>query len=288
MTGTVARVLLASLDDALEPVLRALDARAAADANVVSLMTAVPSLVRAVRYGNVRGTPTRALSAVVDALCARIRAGLPAAAGGLADDAAAELRDAMDGLHSALALHAQSPHGEATRTEWLAVLRALAARRDVHGLVAGRVTRMLADGGALSWPDAARRLRAALSAGVPAAAKAQWAEGFLSGGSGSGSGGLLLVHDRELLGVLDTWVGALRPDEFDAVLPLLRRTFGEFTAPERASIGRAVRSRAGAGASGGAGTGAAAGEDLDTERAGGAVRTVAAILGGGAVLEGAA
>ena len=56
-------------------------------------MAAVPALVRALRYGDVRGTDTGALSAVVDALIVRVCAGLPAAVGGLADDAAAALRD---------------------------------------------------------------------------------------------------------------------------------------------------------------------------------------------------
>jgi Family of unknown function (DUF5682) len=310
VTDAVARVLLGALDDALEPVLRALDSRAAVDTDVVSLMTAVPALVRAVRYGDVRGTPTHALSAVVDALCVRICAGLPAAAGGLADDAAARMRDAMDGLHGALAVHALAVRGDGVggggdgaggdgaggdgaggdgaggvaRAAWLAALQALARRRDVHGLVAGRVTRMLADAGVLPWAVAARRFGAALSVGVPAAAKAQWAEGFLAGSGG----GLLLVHDRDLLGVLDGWVASLRDEEFMEVLPLLRRTFGEFTAPERASIGRAVRflpggSRGddGACAGGGAGVGGVGGgAGVDEERAAGAVRTVASILGG--------
>jgi Family of unknown function (DUF5682) len=192
-------------------------------------------------------------------------------------------------MHAALGLHAQGPLGAEARGRWMTALAGLDGRRDVHGLVAGRVVRLLADGGVLSPQQAAVRFAAALSAGVPPAGKAQWAEGFLSGGAGSGSGGLLLVHDRELLAVLDTWVGALGPDEFDEVLPLLRRTFGEFTAPERASVGRAVRGlRAGTGAAGGSGAGVATAEDLDTERARGAVRTVAAILGGGAGLEGAA
>ena len=183
------------------------------DHDVVSLMTAVPSLVRAVRYGNVRGTPTQALTAVVDALV-RICAGLPGGAGGLADDAAARLRDAMDGLHAALAVYGRGrglgigPSGERWRRA-----APLAGRRDVHGLVAGRVTRMLADAGVLSWAAASVRFRAALSVGVPAAAKAHWAEGFLGrfrrDGAAAG-GGLLLVHDRELLGVLDDWVTSLR------------------------------------------------------------------------------
>jgi hypothetical protein len=195
----------------------------------------------------------------------------------------------MDALHGALAVHAQSPAGSDTRARWLAALRGLADRRDVHGLVAGRVTRMLADAGVLPWAIAARRFGAALSVGVPAAAKAQWAEGFLAGSGG----GLLLVHDRELLSVLDGWVTSLRQEEFLEVLPLLRRTFGEFTAPERASIGRAVRflpdNAAGAGAAG-SGDGAAGPADgaagpadglgIDDSRAAEAVRTVASILGG--------
>jgi Family of unknown function (DUF5682) len=274
----VVRVLLAGLGEALDPVLAALDARAAADADVLDLMGAVPSLVRAVRYGNVRGTPVRSLAAVADALVTRICAGLPAAAGGLADDAAARLRDALDGVNAALALRAQAADGAGPRSRWLAALSELARRRDVHGLVAGRVTRVLADAGTLPWPVAAVRFRAALSAGVTPAAKASWAEGFLAGG------GLLLMHDRELLSVLDEWVTSLGDDEFTGVLPLLRRTFGEFTAPERAGVGRAVR-KLGSGASragdlaAGAGTGVGG---VDLERAAGAVRTVTAILGGAA------
>ncbi len=201
--------------------LRALDAVAALDEDVTSLMTAVPALVRAIRYGTVRGTPSGSLSAVVDALVIRICAALPGSVGGLADDAAARLREAMDGLHAALAVYgdAAARGGRAragqSRERWIDALGGLAGRRDVHGLVAGRVTRMLADAGALSWAEAATRFQAALSVGVPPAAKAAWAEGFLGspadhGGPGGGSGGgLLLVHDADLLGVLDQWVASL-------------------------------------------------------------------------------
>src|SRR6202012_487154 len=99
VTGAVVTALLAGLDEALPAVLGALDAVAAAGHDVVSMMTAVPALVRAIRYGTVRGPPVRSLTAVVDALVARVCAGLPAAVGGLADDAAEELRAAMDELH---------------------------------------------------------------------------------------------------------------------------------------------------------------------------------------------
>ena len=96
---------------ALGPVLRALDAVAALDEDVTSLMTAVPALVRAIRYGTVRGTPSGSLSAVVDALVIRICAALPGSVGGLADDAAARLREAMDGLHAALGVYGTAAPG---------------------------------------------------------------------------------------------------------------------------------------------------------------------------------
>ena len=291
VTDAVVTALLAGLDQALPAVLAALDAVAAADHDVVSLMNAVPALVRAIRYGNVRGTPVASLAAVVDALVARLCAGLPAAVGGLADDAAEELRAAMDELHAALALYGQEPAagpvggapagtpvaGGDARARWLAALTPAASRFDVHGLIAGRANRMLADAGVLPWSEAAVRFGAALSVGVPAAGKARWAEGFLAGG------GLLLAHDRELLEVLDDWVAGLGDAEFTEVLPLLRRSLGALAGPERAAIGRAVRSvrapAAGAGPAAGGGRGGTD-ADLDAERAAGAVRTVAAILGG--------
>ena len=278
ITRAVERVLLAELAEALEPVLRALDASAATESDVTHLMAAVPALVRAIRYGDVRGTPTGALSAVVDALTVRVCAGLPAAAGGLADDAASVLRTSLDGMHAALGLHAHGAVGTAARDRWLTALAGLDGRRDVHGLVAGRVVRLLTDGGVLSPRDAANRFAAALSVGVGAADKAQWAEGFLSGS------GLLLAHDRDLLAILDDWVTSLTAQDFLDVLPLLRRTFGEFAEPERASIGRAVRRPLGGGQDrGGGGRGDDGGVDdgadeIDAGRAAGALRTVAMIL----------
>jgi hypothetical protein len=269
VSAAVQSVLLADLPDALPPVLRALDAKAARDADVARLMTAVPALVRAVRYGDVRGTDTGALAAVVAALTARICAGLPAAVTSLADDAAAALRGALDGMQAALSLHAQHERGRDTRDRWLAALGLLADRADVHGLLAGRAVRLLTEAGVLAQAESARRFAAHLSIGVPAASKAAWADGFLSGS------GLLLVHDRDLLSILDDWLAGLADQDFTEVLPLLRRTFGGFAAAERANIGQAIRQL-----TGGAPVRSHPAEPVDADRAAGALRTVAAILGG--------
>jgi len=269
VTAAVEIVLLADLADALPDVLAALDARAALDADVVHLMAAVPALVRAVRYGDVRGTDTAALAAVVDALVVRVCAALPAAVGSLADDAAAVLRRHVDAMQGAVTLYAQAEAGQPGRDRWLTTLSQLAERRDVHGLLAGRITRLLLDAGRLERSAAAVRFGAHLSVGVGALDKAAWAEGFLAGG------GLLLVHDPELLTVLDEWLASLGPDDFVDVLPLLRRTFGTYSPPERAHIGEAVRHL-------GRGTAPSPGrdEELDEERAARVLVTVASILRG--------
>jgi len=269
VTQAVEQVLLADLPGALGPVLAALDARAAQHGDVTGLMAAVPALVRAARYGDVRDTDTTALAAVADALTARVCAGLAAVAGGLADAAALALRAAVDRMHAAVGLHAQSGRGQAAHALWTAALTALAGRRDVHGLLAGRVVRLLADSGALPPDEAAGRLAVQLTAGVPAAGQAAWAEGFLSGS------GLLLVHDRDLLAVLDRWVAGLGEREFLAAAPLLRRAFSGYSAAERGNIAEAVRHLDGTGPRPGA-----VGEPADPGRAAGVLGTMALILGG--------
>ncbi|MGW4666661.1 DUF5682 family protein [Streptosporangium sandarakinum] len=272
LTGLVERCLLADLPDALPYVLDALAARAALDNDVTHLMAALPAMVRARRYGDVRGTPAEGLTAIVDALLTRICVGLGAAVTGLDDDAARDLLRHIDEVHAAVALLDDGPAGgvsgdETPRGRWTAALRGLSGRSGLHGLIEGRLTRILLDAGDLDDAEAGRRMALSMSAGHPPARAAAWIEGFLSGG------GLLLVHDARLLGLVDGWLAGLAPETFVDVLPLLRRTFGAFAAPERRSIGSRVR------ALGTRETAAAAAEEIDEARAAAAVRTVLVLLG---------
>ena len=107
-------------------------------------------------------------------------------------------------------------------------------------------------------------------------AAAGWVEGFLAGS------GLLLLHDDTLLSLADGWLAGLSADAFAAVLPALRRTFGEFAPPERQAIGGKAARLDGSGRPPPAAA-AAADDDLDEDRAATAVRAVAAILRAGSV-----
>ncbi len=225
LTTLVERCLLADLGDALPAVLTAVRARAALDTDVAHLMAALPALVQAARYGDVRGTDPARLGEVAIEMMTRICAGLPAAMASLDEAAERAMRDRVDAVHSATGLLAD---GE-SRERWLDTLARLLPR--CPPLTSGRLTRLLLDAGRLATGEASSRMSRELSAAAPAAAAAGWAEGFLTGS------GLLLVHDGKLLGMADGWLAGLTDDAVAAVLPALRRTFGGFAPPERRAIG---------------------------------------------------
>ena len=82
----------------------------------------------------------------------------------------------------------------------------------------------------------------------------------------------MLVHDAELLAVLDGWVSSLPSDAFDAVIVLMRRTFGAFEAAERRQLMAVLM---GLDVERGAGFG----DDVDPRRADAAIATVRHMLG---------
>jgi hypothetical protein len=242
LTEAVERCLFADLSRALDELLATLADKAALDADVVHLMDALPALARAQRYGDVRQTDTRALRKVSEVLVVRICAGLRQALTNLDAESAAIMRRRIDAVNTAIGLVAAQSSRDATesaassppdlRSRWLKTLGTMIDRTDVHGLLSGRIVRLLLDAEQLS--DVPVRMHRALSAGVPAADKAAWVDGFFADGA------LLLIHDAELRGLLDEWVCQLDDRQFVDMLPLLRRTFGTFAAAERQAIAERI------------------------------------------------
>ena len=255
VTSLAERCLLADLPDALPVVMRVLADRAALESDVGHLAEALPALVRTVRYGDVRGTDAGSLAEVAAGLAERVRVGLPPACAGLDEDGARAMRAHLDAAHHAVNLLARTPPGQESGPSesgsargaptppdgggllerWRTVLRTLAGRDRVPGLIRGRCARLLLDDGRLDDDEAARLMSLALSPGTPPAEAASWVEGFLSGG------GMLLVHDERLLALVDRWLTGVSGDAFTDVLPLLRRTFAEYEAGVRRTLGELVR-----------------------------------------------
>jgi len=202
---------------------------------------------------------------IVEGLVARICVGLAGACSALNDDAAQQMYEGLVAVNEAVGLLQK----ESMLAEWRDALRQLADQVGLHGLLAGRACRLLHD--AAAWPadETGRRMSLALSRAAEPSQAAAWIEGFLAGS------GLLLVHDRSLWQPLDEWVRTLSGEHFTEVLPLLRRTFSTFAAPERRQIGERVR-----GGDGSAETaGPAAPGDFDFERADAVLPLITRILG---------
>jgi hypothetical protein len=280
VTALAEHCLLAGLPAALPTVMRVLTDRAALDTDVGHLAQALPALVRSLRYGDVRGTDTAALAEVAAGLAERVFVGLPPACAALDADAAEEMRRHVDAVHGAVGLLGDAPaagHGS-LRNRWQSVLRVLSGRDTVPGAVRGRAVRLLLDDGELAQDEAALLMGLALSPGTPPADAAAWIEGFVGGGSG---GGMLLVHDERLLGLVDAWLTGVPAEAFTDVLPLLRRTFSAYEPGVRRTLGELVRRGPGAGrgvtAAGSGTTGFAA--ELDAARADAVLPVVRLLLG---------
>ncbi|MAT03483.1 MAG: hypothetical protein CL424_00315 [Acidimicrobiaceae bacterium] len=253
--------LLADLPDAIDPIVHELATRAAHDPDVGDLMAALGPLATAQRYGDVRATDREALASVFDGLVVRVLAGLAPACASLDDEAATLMVERLSEAHQALAL-VEHPARHRAYPEVLEQLAATAG----HGLVQGRATRILHDAGRWGSSTVEHRLGRALSGGTPPAVGAAFVEGFLAGS------GTVLVHDTDLLAVVDRWLSSLRPQAFEETVPLLRRTFGAFESAERRQLGRLVAGEQREIAAG-------YGEGLDAERVDAALVTVRHLLG---------
>jgi hypothetical protein len=194
-------------------------------------MDALPPLARIVRYSDVRQTDQAAVSHVVDGLVARICIGLPGACASLDDAAAAMMFKRLMAVNGAVALLQNAEHAAA----WQQTLTQMSDRSGLHGLIAGRCCRLLYDAGIFDAGESARRMGLALSTATEPPKAAAWLEGFLW------ESGLILLHDEGLWNVLDQWLTGLRGDTFTALLPLVRRTFSTFSAPERHQMGERVK-----------------------------------------------
>ncbi|MGK0277108.1 MAG: hypothetical protein ACI9N0_003507 [Ilumatobacter sp.] len=226
LVGVLESALFGDLPDAVEPCVVLFAERAATDPDVGQLMDAAVPLANALRYGDVRQTDASSMRSVFDGIIVRILAGVGVACRQLDDDGAAVMVERLTGVQAALAVLSHPARDHSLPD----VLAQLAGARSGHGLVQGRATRLLHDGGAWTTLDVEQRLGQALSGGTPPATGAAFIEGFLAGS------GTVLVHDADLLGVVDRWLSSLTPAAFDSVFVLLRRTFGAFEAAERRQI----------------------------------------------------
>ena len=220
-------VLLADLGTAVQAVSHALQTQAAITGDAVQLISAVPPLARVFRYGSVRQMDGDLLAKILDGLITRGAIGLPLACHSLDDSAAETLRETLLPAHDAVALRDSAEPSQA----WQQALQQIAVGDACHALLRGLCCRLLLDAGHIDQTQAAMQLSRNLSAGALPLEAAQWLDGFLNRNA------MVLLHDAAVWSLVDTWLAELVDAHFLQVVPLLRRSFANFSQSERRELG---------------------------------------------------
>lgn len=240
ISATVTGCLLAGLPDAARMTISALQGAAAATSDIAALAEAVPPLAAILRYGTARDMPADELRLLVTSLTGTVCAGLNYACRSLRHEEAGTLRGKLVELDRAVALIDSEP----IAGDWRRALRQAADDAACHALLRGFAVRALYDRGALAAADTGDHLSRALSRAVPPNEAGDWLDGFLGGA------GQVLLHDAQLLRLIDQWIAGLAEEGFVELLPMLRRAFSGLDAGERRrlldGVGRPALAAAGA------------------------------------------
>jgi len=219
--------LLANLSHLVDALIERLEQQAATTADLQQLLQTLPPLARVLRYGSVRQSDNQALGKIIDSLALRAAIALPLASSSLNEEAAQSLNPALLGAHEALHLR-ENPNISDT---WLHALHTLAHTDSAAALLRGTACHLLLDAGRLNDEDLQHQLGHNLSLALPPLDTANWLTGLLNRQA------VVLLHTDAIWNAVDQWLSELPSDTFTQILPLLRRSFAEFSRSERRELG---------------------------------------------------
>lgn len=231
LTSLLSRVLPADLPDLVDAMTIRLDNLSAASSDVLEMMAAVPDLVTVVRYGNVRDLDFSRVRLMLRAMIARILAGGLLVCIRVDEEAAGDILGKLVATDYAISILNE----EEISAMWLDFLRQIRSSVNVHPLLSGYSTRLLNDKGEISGEEMQNTLSYYSSVGNNPADMAYWFEGFLR------SSGTILLIDDLLWNLVNNWICGLEKETFMELLPILKRTFSEYSAPERRKLGEKAK-----------------------------------------------
>ncbi len=196
---------------------------AALTKDILTLMETLPALVQVYKYGNQRNSDLHFFKELIEEMVPRIQVGLPGACSGIEEELAKEVHSHLVKAHHAVLLYQQK---EMT-ADWHLTLKTLGGVHSVHLRIQGWAWRTLFDRGKVSLESMERIIKGYLVSSKAPMDFALWLEGFLDGS------GLLLIHNPSFWTVLDEWISNIPQDQFEVILPVLRRSFSFFQPPER-------------------------------------------------------
>ena len=222
VTQMVAQALNADLQEVIDELVQLVSDLSALTTDIFNLMDALPSLVNIVRYGSSRNFNTQAIQTVIKSIVPRICIGLSSSCVNLDEEASQATFQRITAVNRALHTLNKPKYIQA----WYLSLAQI-MNHTKGGILSGLSTRILLDKKNILPNIAATKMSLALSKANAPLDSARWIEGFLNGS------GLLLIYNEDLWSIIDEWIDRLKEERFMEILPILRRTFASFSAPER-------------------------------------------------------
>lgn len=202
--------------------------------DVLQMLESLAPLSEVLRYGSVRNIDYSPIRSVISALCTRILAGGVLAASHINYDVAKTYLKHLRQADKAIALLDE----EELTTTWIAFLRQLIASTEVQAMLQGYALRTLQQRQVIEHEVVATRLSYHCSTATSALEVAHWLEGFLADSA------LVLLFDDRLWALINEWLTSLGSETFIELLPVLRRTFSEFSPAERRQLGEKAKRQA--------------------------------------------
>ncbi len=219
-------VLLAELPGITPELIRQMDKQSATTDDLLDIVPATSSLFSIAMYGNVRDLDKRTVGQLAEQLHEKICTLLPYQCSQLDDDFSRDLFTDLDRYSSFI----RSIHREKIQQPWLDALHAMILSSSTDHRLSAWALRQLLDAEQISPQDFKTQFHRHLSTPHEPEKTAAWLEGLLTG-----SATLLLYHDP-LFSAVELWVQDIPDDIFQEVLPILNRTFSDYSLHDRKSL----------------------------------------------------
>lgn len=235
LVDLLVRTIPADLPAIVETMTQKLDSLSAASTDIREMMEVLPGLASIVRYGTVRNLDYTPVNGMLTAMLARIVAGGVLACVHIDEEAAAGILKLLVTADYAIATVNRPELTEM----WLDFIGRVRSTSQAHPLLSGYCTRLMNDKGLIAFDEMETTLSFYSSPGHAAADIAYWFEGFLQ------SSGTILLLDDNLWNLVNNWVERQDDRTFIELLPILKRTFSEFSPAERRKLGEKAKNSGG-------------------------------------------
>lgn len=266
LTHLINATILAQLFDSVDFLIKRIQDLASLSSDVTALIGAVVPLIEISRYSDIRKTDETVLTNLIEGLLSKIFISLDVACQGVDDELANELFQLITSLNDKLPLLEKAELSEA----WISCLGGMREDENVASLIRGAVYRIMLDNKNLEQEAVQKGFAKALSIGANPKHSAFWIEGFLRGSA------MILILDNTIWNILYVWMQDLPVENFDDLLPILRRTFSKYAPNERKQLGE--KAKKGLGQDGGDTSYQEEGQFFNLERAEKALAETARLL----------